>query len=98
MLHESSRLGNQTEGKGPDPSAASQQVGTGQLSAGNGTATRRRCALCGKHYQVRDPRLLPFCSERCQQVDLGNWLGEAYGLPWEDPAGGESLPGADDDE
>jgi endogenous inhibitor of DNA gyrase (YacG/DUF329 family) len=51
----------------------------------------RRCGLCGKSYQVRDPKLAPFCSERCQQVDLGNWLGEAYGLPWEDPAGGETL-------
>lgn len=51
----------------------------------------RRCAMCGKSYRVSDAKLVPFCSERCQQVDLGNWLGEAYGLPWEDPAGGESV-------
>lgn len=47
--------------------------------------------MCGKSYQVSDPKLVPFCSDRCQQVDLGNWLSEAYGLPWEDSAGGESL-------
>jgi endogenous inhibitor of DNA gyrase (YacG/DUF329 family) len=26
---------------------------------------------------------MPFCSERCRQVDLGRWLDEAYGLPIE---------------
>ncbi len=60
-------------------------------------ASLRRCALCGKKYQVTEPKLVPFCSVRCQQVDLGNWLGEAYGLPWEDPAGGEDLGAFEDD-
>jgi endogenous inhibitor of DNA gyrase (YacG/DUF329 family) len=26
---------------------------------------------------------MPFCSPRCRQVDLGRWLGEKYGLPYE---------------
>jgi uncharacterized protein len=25
-----------------------------------------------------DFKPLPFCSERCKLVDLGNWLGEKY--------------------
>ena len=25
----------------------------------------------------------PFCSERCQLIDLGNWASEKYGLPFE---------------
>lgn len=54
--------------------------------------------MCGKSYQVNDPKLVPFCSDRCQQVDLGNWLSEAYGLPWEDSAGGESLEHDRDDD
>lgn len=36
-----------------------------------------------------DKRLFPFwpfCSERCQLVDLGRWLGEEYRIPAE-PAG-----------
>ena len=28
---------------------------------------------------------MPFCSERCRQIDLGRWLDEGYGLPWERP-------------
>lgn len=26
---------------------------------------------------------MPFCSERCQKIDLGRWLNEGYGLPIE---------------
>jgi endogenous inhibitor of DNA gyrase (YacG/DUF329 family) len=26
---------------------------------------------------------MPFCSERCRQIDLGRWLGEKYSLPIE---------------
>jgi len=25
----------------------------------------------------------PFCSYRCQSIDLGNWLGENYRIPLE---------------
>ncbi|MEZ4369058.1 MAG: DNA gyrase inhibitor YacG [Kofleriaceae bacterium] len=39
-----------------------------------------RCPTCER---VADParRLAPFCSERCQQVDLGRWLAEEYRIP-----------------
>jgi len=26
---------------------------------------------------------MPFCSPRCRQIDLGRWLDEGYGLPYE---------------
>jgi hypothetical protein len=26
---------------------------------------------------------MPFCSERCRLLDLGRWLGERYGIPYE---------------
>ena len=26
-------------------------------------------------------RLVHFCSERCQQIDLGQWLNEEYAVP-----------------
>jgi endogenous inhibitor of DNA gyrase (YacG/DUF329 family) len=26
---------------------------------------------------------LPFCSDRCRQIDLGRWLDERHGLPVE---------------
>ena len=31
---------------------------------------------------------MPFCSNRCRQIDLGNWLTESYSLPYE----GEGTP------
>jgi endogenous inhibitor of DNA gyrase (YacG/DUF329 family) len=39
----------------------------------------RACAICGK--PVAPPpanRSFPFCSPRCQLVDLSKWLGEDY--------------------
>lgn len=26
---------------------------------------------------------MPFCSLRCKQLDLGRWLDEKYGMPYE---------------
>lgn len=40
-------------------------------------------------------RSAPFCSARCQQIDLGNWLGERYvvpGSPAEHPIADEDPP------
>jgi endogenous inhibitor of DNA gyrase (YacG/DUF329 family) len=36
------------------------------------------------------PRCFPFCSERCQLIDLGRWLDEKYQIVIDPPA---SLPG-----
>jgi len=36
----------------------------------------------------------PFCSERCQQIDLGNWASERYRVPEETKAAEEEAPGA----
>ena len=60
-----------------------------------------RCPACdapAKH------RFRPFCSKRCQDVDLGRWLRGAYRFPTEEaPAAGDpgAAPGddpGDDDE
>ena len=48
-----------------------------------------KCPICKLPVQLSDP-FMPFCSERCKAVDLGNWAAERYRLP------GEPLP--DDDE
>jgi uncharacterized protein len=40
---------------------------------------------------------MPFCSQRCRLLDLGRWLDEDYGLPYESedmPA--SPRPGEDD--
>ena len=42
------------------------------------STTIGRCAHCGKPVEVR---FAPFCSARCQQVDLGHWLKGSYVIP-----------------
>jgi uncharacterized protein len=36
-----------------------------------------RCPICGKPVERSDPEM-PFCSERCRLLDLGNWASEKY--------------------
>lgn len=42
-----------------------------------------RCSYCGKMFVRADSSYLPFCSSRCKQIDLGMWLTESYGMPYE---------------
>ncbi len=37
---------------------------------------KRVCHLCRKEYI--DDKYYPFCSERCKEIDLLNWLEEKY--------------------
>ena len=38
----------------------------------------RPCPVCGK---PPDARFRPFCSARCAQRDLGQWLSDGYAIP-----------------
>ena len=60
-----------------------------------GGARAPRCPICKKAAPREENRAFPFCSDRCQAIDLGNWLGESYRIPTDDGEGGE--PGPDDD-
>jgi len=35
------------------------------------------CPICKKEVARTDP-FMPFCSERCKLIDLGNWAAEKY--------------------
>ena len=39
-----------------------------------------KCPIC-KVLVERKADTFPFCSERCQTVDLGNWATGAYSIP-----------------
>ena len=43
------------------------------------------CPICGK---PTDPKLKPFCSVRCRQVDLNRWLSDTYRIPDAEPLEG----------
>ena len=36
-----------------------------------------KCPICKKNVELKDP-FMPFCSERCKLIDLGNWADEKY--------------------
>jgi uncharacterized protein len=42
-----------------------------------------QCPICKRNVKPDDP-FMPFCSERCKDVDLGNWAMEKYVIPGED--------------
>lgn len=39
-----------------------------------------RCPICKKEVAFDDPNM-PFCSDRCRVIDLGNWATEKYVIP-----------------
>lgn len=42
----------------------------------------KKCPSCGKELKVwKDVQFKPFCSKRCQMVDLGKWFKEEYSIP-----------------
>lgn len=44
----------------------------------------RRCPGCGRAFRpVPGSPWRPFCSERCQLIDLGGWLTERHAIPGE---------------
>jgi endogenous inhibitor of DNA gyrase (YacG/DUF329 family) len=54
-----------------------------------------KCPICKKEVKLGDPEM-PFCSERCRIVDLGNWASEKYVIST--PAPPEELCGQEDDD
>ncbi|MBL8852346.1 MAG: DNA gyrase inhibitor YacG [Planctomycetaceae bacterium] len=49
-----------------------------------------KCSNCNKPILSIEPSLMPFCSQRCKELDLSNWLTESYGMPFESDASTES--------
>lgn len=53
--------------------------------------TTARCPTCKGTSIKEGNKLFPFCSNRCQLVDLGRWLDEEYRIPGE-PVDPNDLP------
>jgi endogenous inhibitor of DNA gyrase (YacG/DUF329 family) len=39
---------------------------------------KHHCPICGKPTDSETIAEFPFCSERCKNLDLGNWAAERY--------------------
>ncbi|MBI2518796.1 MAG: DNA gyrase inhibitor YacG [Bdellovibrio sp.] len=48
-----------------------------------------KCPTCGEKFKYHDSDYRPFCSERCQLIDLGHWLEGDYAIPSEGESGEE---------
>jgi len=53
-----------------------------------------RCPECGKPVEAH---FAPFCSKRCQQIDLGRWLKGEFVIPGKPEEDRTDLPAMDDD-
>ncbi|TFW18462.1 DNA gyrase inhibitor YacG [Massilia arenosa] len=54
------------------------------------------CPTCGAKVEwTEKSRYRPFCSERCQQIDLGAWAEEKYTIPGGPPDDPLADPDAD---
>jgi endogenous inhibitor of DNA gyrase (YacG/DUF329 family) len=40
-----------------------------------------RCPICDRTFEPAETTAMPFCSQRCRQIDLGRWLREVYSVP-----------------
>lgn len=50
-----------------------------------------RCPLCRRETTWENNQWRPFCSERCQMIDLGRWASEDYRIPQEETSNLEDL-------
>lgn len=40
---------------------------------------KKKCPVCKKQFNsLQKKKWLPFCSERCQLIDLGDWFSERH--------------------
>lgn len=40
-----------------------------------------KCPQCHTAFSYYESEFRPFCSKRCQQIDLGHWFQETYAVP-----------------
>jgi endogenous inhibitor of DNA gyrase (YacG/DUF329 family) len=78
--------------QGPKPSPARPASPTTSPSK------LHRCSYCGATFERSQTKHMPFCSKRCQEIDLGMWLNESYGFPFEGDATSENYGISADDQ
>ena len=81
---------DQENNESPASSDESSQPGTPLDSAGPAPIAKRpadaimlQCPYCRKEFERSTTKSMPFCSSRCKQIDLGLWLNEVHGMPYD---------------
>jgi endogenous inhibitor of DNA gyrase (YacG/DUF329 family) len=64
------------EAKKTDKAALSVVEGAAESAPSPASPRKKKCPIC--HANPDNLRFLPFCSERCKDVDLNRWLSESY--------------------
>ena len=54
-----------------------------------------RCPTCKKPITERDPKVAPFCSDRCKMADLSRWLKGEYAIAARDVDDGDGAGAPD---
>ncbi|WP_283434909.1 DNA gyrase inhibitor YacG [Neorhodopirellula lusitana] len=49
--------------------------------------TAMTCPTCQRKFLSDESPTPPFCSTRCQMIDLGRWFNEEIGVPFEGDSG-----------
>lgn len=57
-----------------------------------------KCPQCEAVFSYYESEFRPFCSKRCQQIDLGHWFQESYVVPTKELTQEESQPKDDHEE
>ena len=63
-----------------------RKANTSSFSGGCGLSlmiSQLTCPTCGTRVLLEETCTMPFCSVRCQQIDLGRWMNEEIRLPVE---------------
>ncbi len=63
-----------------------QRAGDGTMDSRRPSAPLRYCPTCRDVVtgNTQSATCFPFCSDRCQLLDLGRWLNEDYRIPAND--------------
>ena len=81
----------------PKKASASPRAASGSNAASD-ERTQCQCSYCGTKVFREESKSMPFCSNRCKQIDLGKWLNESYRLPYEGESSRKQYETLEEDE
>ena len=65
------------------PHSVTYCIPTRILPMPNEPRDKSKCPTCGKRFRMDETDAPPFCGQRCRLIDLGRWLDEDIGVPFE---------------